>query len=93
VLERWDGASLVEVALATGRPHQIRIHLASYGHPLLGDPLYAMGGGLLGEGRAVPGDLGYLLHAMALRVVHPRTGQRLDLYCRPPRPLRTAEGA
>lgn len=93
VLERRDGASLVEVAIATGRPHQIRIHMAACGHPLLGDPLYAAGGGLLGDGAALPGDLGYRLHAMRLRLVHPRTGATLDLTCRPPRPLRTAEGA
>ena len=55
--------SLVEVHIETGRPHQIRIHLAACGHPLVGDPLYAAGGGVLS---ALPGDEGYLLHALRL---------------------------
>lgn len=44
VLQRRADSALLEVTILTGRPHQIRIHLAAYGYPLLGDPLYAMGG-------------------------------------------------
>ena len=89
VLERRATDSLVEVRIETGRPHQIRIHMAACGHPLVGDPLYGAGGGLLEGTRAVPGDLGYLLHAHRLTVPHPRTGQRLDMECLPPPMLRS----
>ena len=88
VLERREGTSLVEVRIETGRPHQIRIHMAASGHPLWGDPLYASGGGLSGDGRALPGDLGYLLHALRVTLPHPRTGEPITLRCQPPPLLR-----
>jgi 23S rRNA pseudouridine1911/1915/1917 synthase len=91
VLERREASSLLEVEIATGRPHQIRIHLAFAGHPLVGDPLYGIGGGPLPETTAVPGDLGYHLHAHLLELDHPRTGARLHLQCQPPPVLRTFE--
>ena len=87
VLERREGASLVEVNIATGRPHQIRIHMAACGHPLAGDPLYAAGGGLQGGGAALPGDTGYSLHAMRLAFAHPETGAPVEIVCRPPQAL------
>ncbi|HEY6020197.1 MAG TPA: hypothetical protein VIY48_09935, partial [Candidatus Paceibacterota bacterium] len=74
--------------IATGRPHQIRIHLASAGHPLVGDPLYGTGGVPLQDTRAVPGDPGYHLHAAELRFRHPRTGQEIKIECEPPELLR-----
>jgi len=93
VLERREGSSLVEVRIDTGRPHQIRIHMAAGGYPLLGDPLYAVGGTFSGGGTALPGDTGYLLHAIRLVLPHPRTGASLEVWCRPPAPLRLqAEG-
>jgi 23S rRNA pseudouridine1911/1915/1917 synthase len=82
-----DGNALVDVAIDTGRPHQIRIHLAAAGHPLVGDPLYAAGGLPLPE-PGLPGDLGYRLHAHTLSLPHPATGERLDLECGPPPVLR-----
>ncbi|WP_005031786.1 RluA family pseudouridine synthase [Holophaga foetida] len=82
VLERREDASLVEVHIETGRPHQIRIHMAVCGHPLVGDPLYGPGGVFLPG--AVPGDGGYLLHAMTLNL--PLLG--LELECPPPYPLK-----
>ena len=88
VLERRDGTSLVEVRIETGRPHQIRIHMAACGHPLVGDPLYASGGGLLENGTALPGDEGYLLHALSLCLPHPRTGAPFRVECAPPPELR-----
>jgi 23S rRNA pseudouridine1911/1915/1917 synthase len=86
VLERRKDATLVEVTIATGRPHQIRIHMAAAGHPLVGDPLYGVGGGLLAA-PGLPGDPGYWLHAHRLGLEHPATGVRLVLECRPPRLL------
>lgn len=88
VLERRAGTSLVEVRIETGRPHQIRIHLAACGHPLAGDPLYASGGGLLERGTALPGDEGYLLHALSLALPHPRSGAPFRVECMPPPELR-----
>lgn len=73
--------SLVAAEPVTGRPDQIRIHLAAAGAPIVGDPLYAPGGGLLD---ARPGDVGYLLHATALRFRHPATGKIVKLRCPPP---------
>ena len=71
VVERRDGAALLDVRITTGRPHQIRIHCACAGHPLVGDPLYAAGGGLQRDNPGLPGDGGYLLHAWRLRCAHP----------------------
>ena len=90
VLERRAGAALLDVEIRTGRPHQIRIHLAWAGHPLLGDPLYGVGGLPLPGTTALPGDPGYRLHAHRLELAHPRTGAWLVLECQPPPPLRVS---
>lgn len=78
VLARSAQHNLVAVQIATGRPHQIRIHLASLGYPLLGDPLYGVGGVprsvLPGQPLSLPGDCGYWLHAYRLGFEHPRSG-------------------
>lgn len=88
VLEQRGDASLLEVEIFTGRPHQIRIHLASVGHPLVGDPLYGPGGTPIPGTTALPGDPGYLLHAHRLELEHPHTGVWLTLECPPPPLLR-----
>lgn len=88
ILERRGDSSLAEVTIHSGRPHQIRIHAAACGHPLVGDPLYAAGGLPILDTRALPGDGGYHLHAWRLAFEHPRTGVRLDITCQPPEPLR-----
>jgi 23S rRNA pseudouridine1911/1915/1917 synthase len=88
VLERRRDDSLVEVSITTGRPHQIRIHLAAAGHPLVGDPLYGRGGSPRQGSDARPGDIGYLLHAQALVLRHPGTAVPLEVFCIPPADLR-----
>jgi 23S rRNA pseudouridine1911/1915/1917 synthase len=81
------GGTIVEVTILTGRPHQIRIHLAAAGCPLVGDPIYVAGGGP-GPEPGLPGDGGYRLHAHRLALTHPTTGRRLELECGPPPGLR-----
>jgi len=88
VLGRRPDIFLCAVEIATGRPHQIRIHLAAAGHPLLGDPLYLAGGQPAPDSRTLPGDPGYHLHAIELRFRHPRTGAPAIVECAPPPPLR-----
>ncbi|HSB61081.1 MAG TPA: RluA family pseudouridine synthase [Vicinamibacteria bacterium] len=87
VLAERQGGALVEATIVTGRPHQIRIHLAAAGHPLVGDPLYAAGGRPAPD-PGLPGDPGYRLHSHRLGLPHPATGRRLDLECLPPPELR-----
>ncbi|MDA0267608.1 MAG: RluA family pseudouridine synthase [Cyanobacteria bacterium] len=88
VLERRADSTLVEVAIATGRPHQIRIHMAAAGYPLVGDPLYGVGGIPLifpaGQRQSLPGDCGYHLHAYELYFCHPRTAEPMTVQCPAP---------
>jgi 23S rRNA pseudouridine1911/1915/1917 synthase len=86
VLERRNAQTLFKVKLGSGRPHQIRIHLATIGHPLTGDPLYDSGGKPL-ENPGLPGDGGYLLHAHKVKVEHPTTKQILMFEAKPPEKL------
>ena len=72
VIERLRGCADLECRLETGRTHQIRVHMAYIGHPVLGDSVY---------GAAVSGLTGQCLHATGLRFVHPRTGERIELSC------------
>ena len=74
VLERFPGCTHIRCRLETGRTHQIRVHMAHIGHPLLGDTVY-------GARRAVPGLTGQCLHAVALTFRHPRTGEELTVSC------------
>ena len=74
VLARYPGYTHVECRLETGRTHQIRVHLASTGHPLLGDTIY-------GAKKPVPGLAGQCLHARRLKFVHPSTGKPVELEC------------
>lgn len=89
VLERRNSESLLEIRIATGRPHQIRIHLAAAGYPLTGDPLYAAGGIPHANSSALPSDLGYHLHNSVLGFPHPADGRWIEITCAAPPPLRS----
>ena len=94
------GWSLLECSLETGRTHQIRVHLASIGHPVLGDPTYLGRGAsrtLPPAARSFPRQA---LHATRLALTHPLSGERLTWECAPPadfaalfRALREDDGA
>lgn len=72
VLERFERFTYIECELETGRTHQIRVHMASIGHPLLGDEVY-------GRGRSPYPLQGQVLHAMVLGIRHPSTGEYLEV--------------
>ena len=74
VLARYALGTHVECRLETGRTHQIRVHMASIGHPLLGDTVY-------GSKKPWPGLAGQCLHARRLKFVHPTTGKLVELEC------------
>ncbi len=71
VIEELKGATYLECVLTTGRTHQIRVHMASIGHPVLGDPVYGP--------KKMPQNVegGQLLHAFRLGFTHPTTGQKM----------------
>jgi len=85
--------TLVEVKIDTGRTHQIRVHLSSLGHPVVGDTLYGAAGELRGRreaGRTPPAISLHrnFLHAAHLELVHPRTGKKIALSAPLPKELR-----
>ncbi|MDR0737189.1 MAG: 23S rRNA pseudouridine(1911/1915/1917) synthase RluD [Zoogloeaceae bacterium] len=81
VMRRYRGATLIACQLETGRTHQIRVHMAYLGHPLLGDPLY-------GRSRAAPPGLPAFprqaLHALRLTLRHPASGESMRWEAPPP---------
>lgn len=80
VLERYRGFCQLRCKLETGRTHQIRVHLASIGHPLLGDEVY---GGIKNRFYLCNKDIikGQCLHAGELRLIHPSTGEQMTFSC------------
>ena len=82
-----SGNALAEVTIPTGRPHQIRIHMAAAGHPLVGDPIYVAGG--------LPGAAAVCRETPAIACMRigsgsriPSTGRSIVLECAPPPDLR-----
>lgn len=87
-LERLDGASLLECRLETGRTHQVRVHCASIGHALLGDPVYGRAPKAL---KPLLDELGFkrqALHAARLGFKHPISAETLDFCAELPRDMR-----
>ena len=74
VIARYPGYTHVRCRLETGRTHQIRVHMAYIGHPILGDTVY-------GAKKEVASLTGQCLHAVALRFIHPRTHETVELSC------------
>ena len=74
VIARYPGFTHVRCRLETGRTHQIRVHMAYLGHPILGDTVY-------GAKKEVAGLTGQCLHAVGLRFLHPRTHEAVELSC------------
>ncbi len=74
ILERYSGATLLEVELVTGRTHQIRVHMAFIGHPVVGDPVYNRKAGTFGGTGAIVER--QFLHASRLTFEVPSTGRR-----------------
>ena len=98
-VEHLQGYTLIECRLETGRTHQIRVHLASRTHPLIGDPLYGSGRRALRRDlpealKAAIAELpGQALHAGRLGFTHPGAGERMRFESELPRPLKTLQDA
>ncbi len=79
VVERFEGYTLIECKLETGRTHQIRVHMASLNKPILGDPVYGNK-----KNKGFPELEGQLLHACQIGFIHPKTGEYMEFSKEPP---------
>ncbi len=84
VKERYRNATLVEIEIKTGRTHQIRVHMAHIGHPVLGDRVY---GGSKATNSGEGGIARQMLHAESLSLLHPETGHPMTFSVPPPRDM------
>ena len=84
VLRQFPRAAWVECRLATGRTHQIRVHLTHLGHPLLGDPVYRGKNQAAGFPPGLPSFLRQALHAVRLGLEHPISGELMEWEAPPP---------
>jgi len=94
IRERWPAAELLDVALKTGRTHQIRVHLGYVGHPVVGDPVYGArwGRGMGGADRVWAKEMQdraprQLLHASDLAFSHPVSGKEMRFHAEPPQDM------
>ena len=83
VLEEYDNISVVKCSLKTGRTHQIRVHMAAIGHPLLGDTLYGFSSDLINR---------QALHSYKISFIHPVSHQKLDFVCDLPDDMKNIKG-
>ena len=72
VIKRYDNYTLLEIKIDTGRTHQIRVHLAEIGHPVVGDYIYS-------NGKNPFGVEGQMLHAKQIEFKHPSTGEQMKI--------------
>lgn len=77
VLQRYDGYTLLQVNIETGRTHQIRVHLSQIGYPIVGDEVYS-------NGKNEWNEKGQCLHAKSLEFIHPGTGNKMYLEAKIP---------
>ena len=77
VLNRFDGYTFIEVNIETGRTHQIRVHMAEIGYPIVGDEVYS-------NGKNPFGVEGQMLHAAKLEFKHPKTGETMSFEAKLP---------
>ena len=72
VLNRYDNYTLLQIKIDTGRTHQIRVHMAEIGHPIIGDIVYS-------NGKNPFGVVGQMLHAKSIEFIHPNTNKTMKL--------------